>query len=105
VILSAYCACVERPLDPQGAQLRYARLYLGTQEGSARFLADRFRFQAILEILFVGSSGASAPINLGLRRLLTIRRDIFSGSREIETVPGLLERNAQLQSVVDTSSC
>jgi hypothetical protein len=44
------------------------------------------RFAGALENLFVGGCGASAPINIGLRGLLTIRLDIFSASREIETV-------------------
>jgi hypothetical protein len=34
---------------------------------------ERFYFHAILDNLFVGGSGASAPINIGLRGLLTIR--------------------------------
>jgi hypothetical protein len=62
---------------------------LATQEAS-----ERFHIHAILENLRIGGCGASAPINLGLRVFSTIRLDIFSASREIETVPGFLEAPA-----------
>jgi hypothetical protein len=49
-------------------------------------LARTVSVHASLQNLFVGGSVAPAPINLGLRGLLTIRLDIFSTSREIETI-------------------
>jgi hypothetical protein len=57
-----------------------------------RWTLERFHFHAILENLFAFGCGASAPINIGLRGLLTIRLDIFSASREIETVLVAIER-------------
>jgi hypothetical protein len=66
-----------------------AHFMAGPSDASEHFFLRKsqewWHFHAILENLFVGGCGAAAPINIGLRGVVTIRLDIFSASRETET--------------------